>query len=219
MLAVQGLGIGGDIGILRKQLRYNLPMSGPSLRQQKNERNDAVYEIEIKILGIDRENVEKRLLSLGAKKTFDDKIHAVYYDDRRRSIRAKRGTLRLRKEGRRSVFTFKAHVENGEAKVREEQEVSVSDFAAMQSILGSLGFIPWIEMKKHRTTYEIAGVHFEFDKYLGEYGYIPEFLEIEADDIGAVLKYAGLLGFTKDDCKPWDAIEVARYYSRGGENP
>jgi predicted adenylyl cyclase CyaB len=175
-----------------------------------------LYEIEIKILGIDREKVEKKLMSLGAEKTFDDEINAVYYDDRRRSIEGKRGTLRLRKEGARSVFTFKAFVENEDAKVRAEKEVSVSDFAAMQSILESLGFVPWLEMRKHRITYEIAGVHFEFDKYLGEYDYIPEFLEIESGDVGTVLKYAELLGFTKEDCKPWDALEVARYYSRRG---
>jgi predicted adenylyl cyclase CyaB len=175
-----------------------------------------LYEIEIKILGIDREKVEKSLISLGAEKTFDDMIHAVYYDDRRRSIRAKRGTLRLRKEGGRAVFTFKTHVEDRKAKVREEKEVSVSDYAAMQSILESLGFMPWLEMIKQRTTYEIEGVHFEFDKYLGEYDYIPEFLEIEADDIDTVLKYAEVLGFTKQDCKPWDALEVARYYSSRG---
>jgi predicted adenylyl cyclase CyaB len=174
-----------------------------------------VYETEIKILAIDRKRVEEKLISLGARKTFDDKIHAVYYNDSRNTIQRNQDTLRLRKEGSRSVFTFKTRVENRDAKVREEKEVSVSDFDTMKSILESVGFSPWLEMKKHRTTYEVAGVHFEFDKYLDEHGYIPEFLEIEAGDVGTVLKYAELLGFAKEDCKPWDAVEVARYYAHG----
>lgn len=178
-----------------------------------------MYETEIKILEIDREKVEEKLLSLGARKTFDDKIHAVYYNDNRNEIQRNQGTLRLRKEGSRSVFTFKTRVENRDAKVREEKEVSVSDFDTMKSILESIGFSPWLEMTKHRTTYEVAGVHFEFDKYLDEYGYIPEFLEIEARDVGTVLKYAELLGFAREDCKPWDAIEVARYYAHGDLRP
>lgn len=177
-----------------------------------------MYEVEIKILEIDRKEVEEKLLSFGARKTFDDKIHAVYYDDSHNTIQRNRGTLRLRKEGSRSVFTFKTYVERSDAKVREEKEVSVTDFDTMKSILESIGFSPWLEMKKHRTSYEVAGVHFEFDKYLDEYGYIPEFLEIEAGDIGTVLKYAEHLGFTKEDCKPWDAVEVARYYAEGHRN-
>ncbi len=175
-----------------------------------------MFEIEVKILDIDREKVEGKLISLGAEKIFDGKVHAFYYDDRRNSIRANRTTLRLRKEGGRSVFTLKADIKNTDAKVREEKEVTVSDFDTMKSILETIGFSPWLEMEKNRTTYVIPGVHFEFDKYMGEHDYIPEFLEIEATDIKTVLKYAELLGFKKEDCRPWDAMEVSRYYAAMG---
>jgi adenylate cyclase class 2 len=174
-----------------------------------------MHETEIKILGIDRKKLEKKLLSLGAEKTFDGEIHAFYYDTPDRSVRARRGTFRLRREGTLSVLTFKAHVDDSEAKVREETEVTVSDFNAMRSILKSVGFFPWMEMKKHRTTYSLPGVHFELDKYTDEFGFIPEFLEIEARDIGAIYKNAAALGFSKEDCRPWDALQVAEYYSTG----
>jgi predicted adenylyl cyclase CyaB len=173
-----------------------------------------MYEVEIKILDIDRPETEKRLSALGAAKTFDDEIHAVYYDSPDYSIRNSRGTFRLRKEGPNAVLAFKRHVEHNEAKVREEREVVVSDFDAMRWILDSAGFTVWLEMRKMRTTYEFEGLHFEFDRYLGAYGYIPEFLEIEGPDVDAVYRYAGLLGFTKEDCKPWDAVQLAEYYSR-----
>ncbi len=172
-----------------------------------------MYEVEIKILDIERPEVEKKLRTLGAAKTFDDEIHALYYDAPDHSIRSSRGTLRLRREGSAAVLAFKRHVENRDAKVREEKEVVVSDFDAMRWILDSAGFTVWLEMRKMRTTYEIDGLHFEFDRYLDAYGYIPEFLEIEGPDVGTVYRYAELLGFTKKDCKPWDAVQVAEYYS------
>ena len=172
-----------------------------------------MYETEIKILDIDRKKLEKKLSALGAKKIFDDEIHALYYDNADSSIRRQRGTFRLRREGMISVLTFKAHIDNSTAKVREETDVTVSDFDAMRSILRSIGFSPWLEMKKHRTTYALPGLHFEFDRYTGEFGFIPEFLEIEGPDVEAVYESAATLGFSKEDCRPWDALQVSEYYS------
>lgn len=171
-----------------------------------------MHEVEIKILDIDRGEIIERLTALGAKKKFEGELHAMYYDSPDHSITSSRGALRLRKEGPTTVLTFKRHVEDREAKVREEKEVVVSDFNAMRWVLDSAGFTVWLEMRKLRTTYELDGLHFELDKYLDAYDYIPEFLEIEGPDPAAVYRYAGLLGFTKEDCRPWDAVQVAEYY-------
>ena len=173
----------------------------------------AMKEIEIKILGIDRSSIEKRLLSLGAKKVFDDEIHAFYYDFPDHSIRRNGCTLRLRREGEKSVFTLKKDFESTEAKIREEHEIEVSDFNEMKYLIETLGLHAWLEVKKHRTSYEFEGVHFEIDAYHDAYRYIPQFLEIEGHDIDTVYAYAELLGFTKNDCRPWDILQVAAYYS------
>ncbi len=171
-----------------------------------------MYEIEIKILDIDRKKVEENLVSLGAKKVFDGEIHALYYDSQGGSLREKKDTLRLRREGDRCVLTYKGYIQNSDAKVREEKEVEVSDFDKMRTILELSGFSVWLEMKKHRTSYEYEGAHFELDKYHGAYEYIPDFIEIEGRDIGVIYKYAELIGFRKEDCRPWDSLQVAEYY-------
>jgi predicted adenylyl cyclase CyaB len=178
-----------------------------------------MYETEIKVLEIDRKIIEENLISLGARRVFDDEIHAIYYDTPDRAVRRQRGTFRLRREGTRSVLTFKAHIDDRAAKIREETEVDVSDFDAMRAILQAIGFSSWLEMRKHRTSYEFSGVHFELDKYTGEFGFIPEFLEIEGPDIRAVYKAAAVLGFTKEACRSWDALQVAEYYSPPGGKP
>jgi adenylate cyclase, class 2 len=179
-----------------------------------NKTEQTMRETEIKILDIDRAEVEAKLLSLGAKKVFDGEIHALYYDDAFGSVGSRKATLRLRKEGGKAVLTCKNHVGDRGAKVREEMEVRVSNFDTARSILESLGFSVWLEMKKHRTSYKVHEAHFELDKYSGEYGYIPEFLEIEGPDVKTVHALALLLGFTRKDCKPWDAVRLAKHYAR-----
>jgi predicted adenylyl cyclase CyaB len=170
-------------------------------------------EVEIKVLDIDRADTEKKLLALGAKKTFDGEIRAIYYDSPGRAIGETGETFRLRKEGATAVLTHKRTVDDPEAKVREEREVIVSDFDAMRGILESAGFSAWLEMRKIRTSYELGGLHFEFDRYLDAFDYIPEFLEIEGTAVDEVYRCAEMLGFRKEDCRPWDAVQVAEYYS------
>lgn len=170
-------------------------------------------EVEVKILEIDRETVIARLISLGARKAFDDEIHALYYDTRDSAIRQRGGVLRLRREGPRAVLAFKQDMEDQKAKVREEQEVGVSDFGGMRSILEAAGMSVWLEMRKHRTSYELDGVRFELDRYHGEHANIPEFLEIEGPSVDVVHRYAGMLGYRREDCLPWDAVQLSEHYA------
>jgi adenylate cyclase class 2 len=178
-----------------------------------NEIMTAMTEIEIKILEIDRDIIEKKLIGLGAYKVFDGEIHAIYYDFPDNGLRENRKTLRLRKEGLRTVLTLKVHVDNAAAKERNEYETETADFIIMQTILEGLGFIPWLEMKKHRTSFELQDAHFELDQYHAPYDFIPLFLEIEGKDTGTVYRNAAALGFTRQDCKPWDAVQLAAYYT------
>lgn len=170
-------------------------------------------EIEIKILEIDTAAVTAKLITLGARKTFDDEIHALYYDTPDNAFREQRTTLRLRNEGGRGVLAVKRDISHESAKVREEQEIEVSDFATMRSMLASLGLHVWLEMRKHRVSFELSGLHFELDRYEDEYAYIPEFLEIEGPSLGVIHEYAALLGFAPEDCRPLDAVDIARHYA------
>lgn len=171
-----------------------------------------MIEIEVKILEIDRESVEKKLIALGARKTFDDKIHAIYYDLRDNSLKETGKTLRLRKEGERTILALKLHIENALAKERTEHEVEVCRFEEMKTVIEGLGYTPWLEMQKQRTSYEIQGTHVELDRYYGQHDFIPEFLEIEGRDIETIYRCAEALGFSRHDCRPWDVAELIGYY-------
>jgi len=176
-------------------------------------------EIEVKILEINRESVENKLIVLGAKKTFDNEIHAIYYDLPDNSLKKTGKALRLRKEGTRTILTLKLQRENALAKERAEYEVEVCGFEKMKTVLEGLGYAAWLEIRKHRTRYELEDTHVELDLYCGPHDYIPEFLEIEGRDIETIRRCAEALGFSIHDCRPWDVAELIEYYAHKKTDP
>ncbi len=171
-------------------------------------------EIEVKVLEVDRKSVEAKLRKLGAKKVFDDDIEAIFFDFKDGSIRNAKNTLRLRREGKKVKIAFKKFLPHEKVKVREEVEVEVSDFDEMKRILGFLGLMPKLSMKKHRISYKVDGVLFEFDKYFRKYDYVPEFMEIEAKDAKTIYKYAEKIGFRREDCKPLGGNALIKKYKK-----
>ncbi len=171
-------------------------------------------EIEVKILGINRNKCEKTLISLGAKKIFDGEILTLFYDYSDSSIQKAKNLLRLRKAGVKSFLTFKQYVKDSHAKVRKEFDVEVSDFDTTHMILKGLGLTATLSVRKHRSSYILNDVHFEFDHHLDEYVYIPDFLEIEAKNLESLYQAASLFGFKKEDCRPWSFFDVATHYKK-----
>ncbi|MDD4878336.1 MAG: class IV adenylate cyclase [Candidatus Nanoarchaeia archaeon] len=177
-------------------------------------------EVEVKVLDVDRNALVKKLLSLGATKYFEGEIHAVSFDYPDNSIKKAKRTLRLRTKGDKTYLTLKNPIDNPDIKIREEIELEVSDFAAMKKILESLNLKQWRDVKKTRISYKLKDALFEFDKYHGEFEYIPEFVEIEVmatDDKEAIKKiyeYTAILGIKKEQCLPWTLNELTKHYKK-----
>ena len=167
-----------------------------------------------------KKDIENKLKLLNAKKIIDDDVNALYFDYKDNSLRKNGKILRLRTIGNKAFLTLKHSIlkRDEHVKVREEYEIKVSSFNVTKKILELLGLSVWLNIKKHRTSYVLNGVHFEIDKYEGQYDYIPTFLEIEAGSSAVVYKYAQLLGFDKKDCKPWTLRDLIEYYKPGGKS-
>ena len=165
-------------------------------------------EIEIKILDIDRKEIEEKLASLGAEKVFEGEVNALFFDFEDRSIRRSNRTVRLRRMGDKCFLTVKSPVAHDDVKIKDEYETEVSDIDSARHILESIGMSVWIEMKKHRTTFRTDDASFEIDKHQDKYKHIPEFLEIESGDIETIYRYAEILGFSKEDCRPWTVLDI-----------
>jgi adenylate cyclase class 2 len=172
-----------------------------------------MQETEVKILEVNREKIEQTLTGLGAKKVFDSDIQTFFFDFEDGRIIKARDVVRLRKEQNKIELTYKKVHATQTAKKALEYTVEVSNLEIMKKILENLGLTATESMQKHRVSYTLDHARFDIDRYFGRYGYIPEFMEIEAEKIGLIHKYAELLGFKAEDCLPWSTNELIQHYS------
>jgi adenylate cyclase class 2 len=174
-------------------------------------------EIEVKILEINRPKIEKALVKLQARKIFDGILQTLFFDFEDGSITKAGNLLRLRKSSQKSELTFKKVKRTQTVKIAEEYSVKVSDAEIMLKLLQNLGLSVTEIMKKHRLSYKLDNAQFDIDRYLGDFEFIPEFLEIEAEDVNHIHRYAELLGFKPEDCLPWSSEELIQHYSKAKE--
>jgi predicted adenylyl cyclase CyaB len=168
-------------------------------------------EIEVKILNIARPTIEQKLQDLGATQVFDGELEAVFYDRPDNSLRQNHILLRLRTDGTKTYLTLKTPLPGKDVKAKEEHEVTVGDYGAMRQVLTLLGYKEWLQIKKHRTSYQLEDVHFEFDKHHGQFAFVPEYLELEAHDPQTIWAYVKVLGLRKEDCKPWSIWDIVKH--------
>ncbi len=171
-------------------------------------------EIEVKILDIDRKAVEKRLADLGFRKAFDGEVVTLFFDFPDSRIREAGDMLRLRRKGEASSITYKKKLAVEGAKVMREHEAEISDFEAMCNVLASIGLERTLEVAKRRTSYRKGRTSVEIDSHTGEYSYIPEFLEIEAESTAELARWVEAMGYKMEEARPWSFFQVALHYRR-----
>jgi adenylate cyclase class 2 len=155
--------------------------------------NPTGIEIETKFFVNDLKKIETRLLELEAR-LFHERVHELNlrFDLPDGSLGATYRVLRLRKD-EQAILTFKgAGKESNGIRSREEWEVVVSDFATMQKILESLGYIIQFSYEKFRATYSLEGNLVMLDEM--PYG---NFIEIEGDDQTSIFSIADQLHLKK----------------------
>ncbi len=166
-------------------------------------------EIEVKVIEIDQQEVEKKLSSLGAKKIGEYQVESIIFDDSENNLNKKLNLLRLRKKGK-IYLTFKEKAEKGFVKIAEETEVEVSDFEKMKLILEKIGFISSKTQPKKRITYKLKNSLVEIDDYF----VLPVFLEVESPTEEELKEILDLFEFEKEKIKDWNGFELFKYYGK-----
>jgi len=174
----------------------------------------SMKETEVKILEINRQKIEQTLDALGAKKIFEGEVQTIFLDFKDSQISKQEDLLRLRKTSKKTELTYKKVKHKKTVKIAEEYTVEVSDLEMMLKILESLELTTTGKMEKHRISYKLEKAQFDIDKYTGAFAFIPEFLEIEAEDIDQIYMYAELFGYNHRDCLPWSTEEIIQHYSK-----
>ena len=146
-------------------------------------------ECEARALEIDKEEIERKLVSLGAKKIADFDYKRRVYD----VIPKTEGKwIRLRTDGNKTTLAVK-QINKETIDGTEETEVEVSDFEETNKILNSLGFFEKGYQENKRTRYVLNGIELDIDTW----PYIPTYLEIEGKDSKDVEKMIELLEIDK----------------------
>jgi adenylate cyclase class 2 len=158
-------------------------------------------EIEVKFYLHDLPGLHQRLVKRGARLA-QKRVHEVNlrFDTPDRSLSQAGEVLRLRQDADTRI-TFKGPgQEQGGARLRQELEFTVSDFATTRQVLEALGFEAYMMYEKYRTTYRLGKVLVTLDEL--PYG---DFAEIEGPDGEMIQRTAQALGLD------WDARSLDSY--------
>ena len=154
-------------------------------------------EVEVKLLAINPDAVENKLLELGAEKTFSGLVTVRYFDKKNGEIREKGDLLRVRKFGYEQTevcYKTNKRVENG-FKVCDEYNLSGDSFSEAVKLFEHLGYIITCAYEKKRTNFTLNNLEIVIDRYPK----ISPFIEIEGTDTEAIEQLIRELGLTKNE--------------------
>ena len=153
-----------------------------------------MLEREIKLRFASAAEARSAVLATGAtahrERRFQDD---ALFDTDDGALSGQRSTIRLRREGARSVLTFKGPVLPGPVKIREELETAVADGAVMQLVLERLGLSPWFRYQKYREEFTRGGLIVAVDETP-----IGTFVELEGTE-QAITDTAAAMGRSAAD--------------------
>lgn len=175
----------------------------------------SMLEKEIKILEVDTFTAVKKLLEFWAKNTFDGNIIDTYYDFEQRvhkKYEEAQKIYRLRQKWAKSIYTVKdkktqESIDQG-VTIKEEIETGIEDPEKFAKILTMQWMIPIRKKQKHRISFQIDDVAFDFDTY----EWIPTCLEIEWPDSETIFHWVEKLFLhKKEQLVGWSRVLFHRY--------
>ena len=165
-------------------------------------------EIEVKFLNINKEEIEKKLLVLGAVKVGDFFYRRSVFDYADLRLDKEGAWVRLRDEGDKVMLSFKQRLgmqgNSGNDDGMYESETEVGNFDATADILRKIGLTDKFYFENKRTRYVLDGVEFDID----EWPLLSPYLEIEAKSWNDIDKAVALLGFNKEDAKKFSTTQI-----------
>ena len=146
-------------------------------------------ELEVKVLGIDLDEMEKRVISLGGKLIAKEEQTNTLIDSTDKPIKAYidaylriRETKDLLSNQESTVFTLKKSIDNNGLRDNVELTTEIKDKEMMMEILKNLGFDKIEVGFKERKSYELMEARLDFDQWDRETYPFP-YMEIEVRDM------------------------------------
>ena len=147
-------------------------------------------EIEAKFLEIDKDELIKKLLELGAEDKGEELITQQVFHDPEKKWYAKKKFCRIRTTGKGIFFTYK-HVQANTATGTVEIEFPLSDPEKMKTFLEHMGLVMDRNDEKRRHKFMLGEVIVDIDTWPT----IPTYVELEGPTEEAIKDVANKLGF------------------------
>lgn len=157
-------------------------------------------EYEARVLEINKDSIEKKLVELGAQKIADYNYRRNVYDF---NPKTNNKWIRLRTDGTETTLTIKEVVEKS-IDGTHESEIKVSDFDETDKILNKLGYVARSYQENNRTRYNLNGIEIDIDSW----PLIPTYLEIEGKSEDEVLKTVDALCIDKSKYTTLDVQSI-----------
>ncbi len=171
-------------------------------------------EFEIKFLEIDVPLLEKKLLSIGAKKAGEYEYKRVLLDYPDWRLDKKHAWVRLRTDGTLTTLSYKERIgiKSRNADIPDdgmkEIEVEVEDYNKTFELFREMGFVIKREQGNRRVRYTKGTAVFDIDFW----PQIPPYLEIEGNSLEEAYASAQELGFDPKKGLVCSAKQVYRKY-------
>lgn len=148
-------------------------------------------EIERKVLNINVQEVEKKLLQFGAEKKYDGLLDIYYLDYEDGRIKKKNELLRVREydDGKVEITHKTNHKQEEGNKIYDEYVFKGTDLHEALKFFKSLGFVISCHYQKRRKTFKMPNAEVVIDIYPK----IPPLIEVEASGETDVDKLIDLL--------------------------
>lgn len=167
-------------------------------------------EIEVKFLDINKEEIEQKLIKLGARRLGDFLFKRIVFDYPDWRLNTDNAWLRLRDEGEKVTLTYKkrlgtdTHDGSTSDVGMHEIEIIVDDFEKTKNLLLTLGFIEKKYQEQKRTRYVLDDIEFDIDIWPR----LNPYLEIETSSWEKIDQAIDLLGLSKADKKIFSTYQV-----------
>lgn len=184
-----------------------------------------MLEKEIKILEINVLDIQSKLETLWAIKTFEWYIHDIYYDfhDELTSelkMEANKRLFRVRQKWDIHMYTIKRKrnkkIEWWEkwVKIADEWEREITDVDSFKKVLEKYGMKETREKKKFRLSYALDWCEFDIDDYYlwDDKNTIPPLLEIEAHTTKEIHNWIKKLWLENYKKEKWWSRKLFKYY-------
>lgn len=146
-------------------------------------------EIEVKVLNIDLNAMEEKIIACGGEKISDEKQRTIVINSDRHPIPDELGYLRLREVQRdgeiERVCTFKEKKANTSVRVYDEHTVAIDDMDEMLTIFKLLGYDLTSIGEKHRISYRFKNCRLDLDRW-DQDTYPEPYMEIEGENREAI---------------------------------